>query len=156
MPNLKSNIFSFILCSGLYFCRWSGGRGEGGVWDPTSFGHAKFEVKNFFLYFGLWTISAGGVGGMEGGVLGGVGTQLFLVMPNLKSKIFPRGGGGGRGSSSFSTHTFHIHTHAIQIRIVALLLTQRATKNKECTEQLVYLIYPFIFHLLIFWDFIDK
>ena len=38
--------------------------------DPTFFGHAKFEVKNFSLYFVP-------------------GAQLFLVMPNLRSKKFP-------------------------------------------------------------------
>ena len=29
---------------------------EGGVWDLTFFGHAKFEVKIFSLYLVLWTL----------------------------------------------------------------------------------------------------
>ena len=58
--------------------RWWGG----GVWDPTFFGHAKFEVKIFSLYVVLWTLFP------QGG-WGGSGTQLFLVMSNLRSKIFP-------------------------------------------------------------------
>ena len=52
--------------------------------DPTFFGHAKFEVKNFSLYLALWTLFP-----QVGGGGGGSRTQLFLVMPNLRSKNFP-------------------------------------------------------------------
>ena len=58
-------------------CAWGGV-----VWDPTFFGHAKFEVRNFSFYLVLWTLF------LQGGK-GGSGIQLFLVMPNLRSKIFP-------------------------------------------------------------------
>ena len=73
--------------------------------DPTFFGHAKFEVKIFSLYLVLWTLfpQVGGGGGGGGECLG---PNFFLVMPNLRSKIFPlfstldsisAGGGGGGG-----------------------------------------------------------
>ena len=75
----------------------------------------------------LWTLFPQVGGGGEGGGQ----DPTFLVVPNLKSKIFSGGEGGG-GSSSFSTHAFHIHTHAIQIRIVALCVSKSAT-NKAMT-----------------------
>ena len=77
--------------------------------DPTFFGHAKLEVKIFSLYLPLWTL-----GGCPGpnffwswqiwgqiffplfstldSISAGRGvsrTQLFLVMPNMRSKNFP-------------------------------------------------------------------
>ena len=42
------------------------GGGGGGVRDPTLFGHAKFEVKNFSLHLALWTLFP--QVGVEGGV----------------------------------------------------------------------------------------
>ena len=68
-------IFLFNECCGLQiFCR-------GWVWGPTFFHHEKFEVKNILKFFPLpstldWIFQRRGLG------------QLFLVTPNLRSKIF--------------------------------------------------------------------
>ena len=85
---------------------------QGGGLGPNFFGHAKFEVKNFTLYLALWTLflQVGGPGpnffwscqiwgqnffplfstldSVSAG-RGGVQDPTFLVMPNLRSKIFP-------------------------------------------------------------------
>ena len=71
----------------------------------------------------FWTLVS------EGGE--GSGTKFFLVMPNLRSKIFLWLGGGAGVSSSFSTHACQIHTHTIQIRIVALCVSKSATKKED-------------------------
>ena len=88
-----------------------------GVWAPTFFGHTKFEVKNFrnfLIYRALWILIflQGGLGTnffghakfevkkfseffpltstLDSEFIGGSwsGQQLFLVMVNLRSKIF--------------------------------------------------------------------
>ena len=56
---------------------------RGVVRAPTFFGHAKFEVKNFSEFFHLQ--SALDSEFVREGVSG---YQLFLVMLNLRSKIF--------------------------------------------------------------------
>ena len=53
------------------------------VWAPTSFGHSKFEVRNFLEFFHLW--SALDSEFLTGGRLG---TNFFLVMLNFRLKFF--------------------------------------------------------------------
>ena len=68
-----------------------------GVRDPTSFGHAKFEVKNFSLYLVLWTLF------LQWG--GGIQDPTFFGHAKFGVKKFFRGRGG-----FLHTHSAYIHT----------------------------------------------
>ena len=76
MPNLRFKPFQkFFMSTPL----WTLNFWDGGLFT-NFFGHSKFEVifQNFFLYQNLWTLN----------LLGRFRHQLFLVMPNLMSRIF--------------------------------------------------------------------
>ena len=63
--NLRSKIFRNFF---IYRVLWNLNCSQRGLWAPTFFGHAKFEVKNFenfFVYRVLWTeFFRGGVGAL--------------------------------------------------------------------------------------------
>ena len=78
-PNFRSNFFWNFL---LYCTLWPLNLSGRGVWAPSFFGHTKFEVKNFWEFFHLQSAVD------SESFAQGSGHQLFMVMLNLRLKIF--------------------------------------------------------------------